>query len=105
MIGKSGFKRTQRLNDLVRNEVADILMKRVKDPRIGFVTVSAVDISPDLRHAKVYVSVLEQISSPEKVLEGLKKASPFVRGELGRRCHYGDRYHAGGSFQRGCHWF
>jgi ribosome-binding factor A len=80
-------KRIERLNDQIRMEIADILMNRVKDPRIGFVTVTSVDTAPDLRQAKVFVTVMADTGSSEKSLEGLKKAAPFVRGELGRRLH------------------
>ncbi len=85
---RTSFKRTERLNDQIRMEISDILRAKVKDPRIGFVTVTSVDISPDLRQAKVYVTVLQMAASVEnKDLEGLKKAAPFIRGELGRRLH------------------
>ena len=80
------YKRTERLNDLIRAEIAEILMAKVKDPRIGFVTITSVDVTPDLRYAKVYVTVLKSETwSLERTLEGLKKASSFIRGELGRR--------------------
>jgi ribosome-binding factor A len=78
------FKRSERVNDLVRMEVAEILMRKVKDPRIEFVTVTGVDVSDDLQHAKVFVSVLEGRDS-KKILSALSKASGFVRTELGKR--------------------
>ena len=85
---KTGYKRTERLNDLIRAEIADILVTKVKDPRVGFVTITAVDITPDLRYAKVFVSILESdTSSEKKTLDGLKRASVFIRSELGRRLH------------------
>jgi ribosome-binding factor A len=82
-----GYKRTERLNDQIRMEIADILMTKVKDPRVGFVTVTSVEVSPDLRYAKVFVSILAALASSEKTMEGLTKAAPFIRGELGRRLH------------------
>lgn len=93
-----GYKRTDRLNDQIKEEIADILMTKVKDPRIGFVTLTAVDISPDLRFAKVLVTILET-KDPERnlTLEGLQKASSFIRSELGRRLHI--RYTPQLSFQ------
>ncbi|HET6371005.1 MAG TPA: 30S ribosome-binding factor RbfA [Nitrospiria bacterium] len=78
------FKRTERVNDLVRMEVAEILMRKVKDPRIGFVTVTGVDVSDDLQHAKVFVSVPED-RDRKKILSALSKASGYVRTELGKR--------------------
>ena len=82
-----GYKRTERLNDQIRMEIADILMTKVKDPRVGFVTVTSVEVSPDLRYAKVFVSILTALAPSEKTMEGLTKAAPFIRGELGRRLH------------------
>ena len=82
-----GYKRTERLNDQIRMEIADILMTKVKDPRVGFVTVTSVEVSPDLRYAKVFVSILADMASSEKTMKGLKRAAPFIRGELGRRIH------------------
>jgi phosphoesterase RecJ-like protein len=80
-----GYKRTDRLNDLIRMEIAEILMTRVKDPRIGFVTVTAAAVSPDLRSARVFVSILGDKAAADTTLQGLRKAAPFIRGELGKR--------------------
>ncbi len=82
-----GYKRTERLNDQIRMEIADILMTKVKDPRVGFVTVTSVEVSQDLRYAKVFVSILAALAPSEKTMEGLTKAASFIRGELGRRLH------------------
>lgn len=80
------YKRTDRLNDQIRMEIADILRTKVRDPRIGFVTITSVDVSPDLRQARIYVTLLKSDEAPsDKDLVGLKKASSFIRGELGRR--------------------
>ncbi len=76
------FKRTDRVADQIKMEIADILAKKTKDPRIGFVTVTSVQVSDDLKHAKVFVSVHEE---EKQTFIGLKKATPFVRGELARR--------------------
>jgi ribosome-binding factor A len=79
-----GFRRTDRVGDLMRGEIADVLLRRVKDPRIGFVTVTGVKVSPDLRHATVFVSLLDEGAVAE-TLAALERASGFVRAELGRR--------------------
>ena len=79
------YKRTDRLSDQFRMEIADILLKKIKDPRIGFITVTAVEISVDLRHAKVFVSSLEESAALERTFQGLKRAAGFIRSELGRR--------------------
>jgi ribosome-binding factor A len=80
-----GFKRTERVSDQIRMEIADILMRRVKDPRVGFVTVTAVDVTADLKQAWVYVTVLQQGAQETETLDALSRAEGFIRGELGRR--------------------
>ena len=69
----------------MKQEIADILMRKIKDPRIGFVTVTDVDLADDLRNAKVFVSVYGGDDQKKDSLEGLKSASSFIRSELGRR--------------------
>lgn len=69
----------------MKQEIADILMRKIKDPRIGFVTVTGVDLADDLRNAKVFVSVYGGDDQKKASLEGLKSASSFIRSELGRR--------------------
>ena len=66
-------------------EVADILARKCKDPRLRFVTVTSVEMNDDLRKAHVYVSLLGNKVEEEAVGKILKKASGFVRSELGRR--------------------
>ena len=79
----TGFKRADRVGDQIRAEMADILLTKVRDPRIGFVTVTAVEVSGDLRHARIFLSRLD--GDFNSTLEGLDRAKAFVRGELGRR--------------------
>ncbi len=67
----------------MKEEIADILMRKIKDPRIGFVTVTDVEVSDDLRNAKVFVSIYGD--DKKKTLSGLESAAPFIRLELGRR--------------------
>lgn len=62
-----------------------MLTTEVKDPRVGFVTVTEVRMSPDLRHAKVYVSVLGDDSEEEESLDALERMSGFLRGQIGQR--------------------
>ncbi|GJL63843.1 MAG: ribosome-binding factor A [Nitrospirales bacterium] len=103
-MAKPSYKRAERVADQIRMEVADILARKIKDPRVGFVTVTDVDLSPDLRFAKVYVTSLREGESEDEALKGLSNAVGFVRGELGRRlelrytpditfCHDGSRQH------------
>lgn len=84
-MSKPSYKRVDRVADQIRMEVADILARKIKDPRIGFVTVTDVDLSPDLRVARIYVSTLRDGESEDVALQGLSKAVGFVRGQLGRR--------------------
>ncbi len=67
----------------MKEEIADILMRKIKDPRIGFVTVTDVEVSDDLRNAKVFVSIYGE--EKEKTLKGLDSAASFIRSELGKR--------------------
>jgi ribosome-binding factor A len=78
------YKRSQRVGDLIREEVADIIMYRLKDPRIGFVTVTGVDMSPDMKMARVYVSVLKE-EDRELTLEILNSSKSFMRSLLSKR--------------------
>ncbi len=78
------YKRSKRVGDLLREEIAEIVMRRVKDPRLGFLTITAVDVTEDLKIARVYVSVLEK-SETSNVLDILGSASGFIRSELRKR--------------------
>ncbi len=78
-------RRVERVSQEIRDEIATMIGRELKDPRIGFVTVTRVELTPDLRFARVFVSVLGDKSQQEKSLEGLRQASGFVRREVGRR--------------------
>jgi len=80
-----GFKRTDRVGDQIRGEIADILMRRVKDPRVGFVTVTSVDVTADLKHAWVHLTILQEGTQEAEAMAALVRATGFIRGELGRR--------------------
>ena len=82
-MSKPTYKRAERVSDQMKQEIADILMRKIKDPRIGFVTVTEVEVADDLRNAKVFVSVYG--SEKAATLKGLESASPYIRSELGRR--------------------
>ena len=77
--------RTKRVGDLVRAEISDLMLRGLKDPRIGFASVTEVRMSPDLRHARVYISVLGDDSKVRSALAGLRSASGFLQRELGTR--------------------
>lgn len=82
-MSKPTYKRADRVSDQMRQEIADILMRKIKDPRIGFVTVTEVDVADDLRNAKVFISAYG--SDRDATLKGLQSAAAFIRGELGKR--------------------
>ena len=78
-------QRTERIDELLRQEISDLLLREVGDPRIGFATVTDVETAPDLRHAKVWVSIIGQPKERTETLRALEHAMPFVRRELGKR--------------------
>lgn len=86
-MAKTGYKRATRVGDQVRMEVAEILMRKTKDPRVASVTVTDVSVSDDLRTAHVYVTTGAGGQQEADALAGLAKASGFIRAELGRRLH------------------
>ena len=78
-------QRTDRIDQLLRQEIGEILARDIGDPRIGFVTITDVDTAPDLSTARVWVSVIGQPEEREQTLKALQRAMPFVRHELGSR--------------------
>ena len=83
----SQFRRTARLNEQFRQEIALLIRDEVRDPRVGLATITAVETSPELDHAKVYITAMGEDEEKEEVLLGLRSAAPFIRGQLGRRLH------------------
>lgn len=78
-------ERLARVRKNIKEEVGMMLELEIKDPRIGFVTITDVDISADLRHCKIFFSALGGAKKREKALAGLQSARGFIRGELGKR--------------------
>ena len=76
--------RMRRVNEAVREVLSARITEGLKDPRIGFVTVTAVDTSPDLRHARVYVSVLGNEGERERTLSGLKSSHGVLQARVAR---------------------
>ena len=77
-------QRTDRIDELLRQEIGSIVTREVADPRIGFATITKVETTPDLRHAKVWVSVIGQPAERNATIAALGRAMPFVRHELGK---------------------
>ena len=75
-------RRPERVADLIRLELARVLREDVRDPRVGFVTLTDVQLSPDLRSARVFVSTLDQ--NEQEPLDALERATPFIRRVLAR---------------------
>ncbi len=77
--------RASRVGEAIKKEVTQMLGNELKDPRIGFVTVTAVEASQDLSHARIFVSVYGSDEQKVQTLQALNKAKGFVRSELGKR--------------------
>lgn len=77
--------RAERLQGLMQAELSDIIRVSLKDPRVGFVSVTAVDVSKDLRHVKAFVSVMGEQAEQEETLATLNNAADYIRTEIGKR--------------------
>ncbi len=77
--------RAERVGQMMQQELGSMIQTEVKDPRVGFVSITHIDVSRDLGWAKVFVSVLGTPDTARDSLEGLKSASSFLRGEVARR--------------------
>lgn len=77
--------RPERLAALVQETLAEVVATRVKDPRVGFVTITGVQVAPDGSHAHVRISVLGDEAAKQQALEGLQSARGFLRSELARQ--------------------
>ncbi len=80
-------QRVSRVSEMMKEEIADILTKKVKDPRIGLTTITGVTVTKDLRHAFVSCTIFSPENAEQEALNGLEQASGFIRAELGRRLH------------------
>src|SRR5688572_10098471 len=77
--------RTDRVDELLRQEISDLLAREIADPAVGFVTVTDVETTPDLRHARVWVSVIGHPDDRVASIRALQHAMPFIRAQLGKR--------------------
>lgn len=84
MRGRGGSHRAGQVGETVRQVIADALSRDVRDPRVGFVTVTGVEVSGDLSHANVRVSVMGDEDEKQRALEGLASATGFLRTRLTR---------------------
>jgi ribosome-binding factor A len=83
---KKGFQRSDRVAEQVRRDLADLIRTELKDPRVGMISLTAVELTPDYAHAKVFFATLND-EHLDEVERGLKRAAGFLRRELGRRIH------------------
>jgi ribosome-binding factor A len=81
------YQRSQRVSELLHHEISRMVQFELKDPRIGFVTLTGVDVTSDIQHAKIFFTVMGDEESRRKTQAGLDKSIPFIRRELGRRLH------------------
>ncbi|MFC7372214.1 30S ribosome-binding factor RbfA [Fictibacillus iocasae] len=80
-----GTIRSNRVGEQMKKELTDIIGRKLKDPRVGFVTVTAVEVTGDLQQATVYISVFGDEEQRAETLKSLAKATGFIRTEIGRR--------------------
>jgi ribosome-binding factor A len=85
MSRKFDYKRADRVSELLKHELSEIIRKEAKDPGIGEVTITRIKVSDDLRSALVYFGVLDRTTEAEKVEEGLQRASSYIHRLLGKR--------------------
>jgi ribosome-binding factor A len=81
------YRRTDRINEQLKQEISLIVRDEVRDPRVGLATITAVVTSPELDHARVYVTALGDDTEREEIVEGLRSAAAFIRKQLGGRLH------------------
>ncbi len=81
---KKGQGRPQKLGDQIQRELSELLQRELRDPRVGMVTITSVDVSPDLSHAKIFFTLLQK-EKLEETLAGLKRSSGYLRSQLARR--------------------
>ncbi len=77
--------RATRVGEQMKKELGEIIGRKIKDPRVGFVTVTDVEVTGDLQQAKVFISVLGDDEKRQDTLKGLAKATGFIRSEIGQR--------------------
>ena len=85
MTASKGFSRRDRISEQIRRELAELIRTELKDPRVGMISITGVEVSADYAHAKVFFSSMSGREHLDSVLAGLQKAAGFLRRELGRR--------------------
>lgn len=80
-----GQVRANRVAEQMKKELGDILSRKIKDPRVGFVTITDVEVTGDLQQATIYLTILGSENDKKETLQGLSKAKGFIRSEIGTR--------------------
>ena len=80
-------QRAQRVGEIIQQEISALLLRGLKDPRIGFVTITGVEVTPDLHLARVYYTVIGDDAAKRSSAAGLKSSVPYLRQQLGRQLH------------------
>ena len=81
---KRSSGRPEKLGDLIQRELSELLQRELRDPRVGMLTITGVDVSPDFSHAKILFTLLEK-EKLEDTLAGLRRSAGFLRSQLARR--------------------
>ena len=81
-------RRIDRIEEQLRIELSEIIEREIQDPRIGLTTVTRAKVSPDLSHARIFVTVLGDAAQRKKALEGLRSAASYIRRTLSKRLHH-----------------
>jgi ribosome-binding factor A len=85
MAVKKSFSRKERVSEQIRREVADLIRTELKDPRVGMISITDVEVTADYAHAKIFFSSMSGSENLEEIMTGLQKSSGFLRRELGKR--------------------
>jgi ribosome-binding factor A len=85
--GAQGFARVDRVAEQIRRDLAELIRREVKDPRVHMISLTAVELSPDFSHAKIFFTTLEPRERVAEIEAGLRRAAGFLRHELGRDLH------------------
>ncbi|HEX7407173.1 MAG TPA: 30S ribosome-binding factor RbfA [Candidatus Binatia bacterium] len=78
-------RRAERVGEAVREVIADMLLRDIKDPRVGMITLTVVELTDDLKHGKVYFSCVGDEAARQRSLDGLRSAAGFIRAQVTRR--------------------
>ena len=79
------YKRSDKIGEAIREEISSILLKEINDPRIQLVSITRVEVSADLQHAKIFVSIVGSDQKKHEAFEGLKSARGYIQRKLGKR--------------------